>query len=100
MSVGTEVAIKPKLDLAEPPMFKVIYINDNKTTMQFVVESLVNHFRYAEDTAGRIAQIIHEEGAAVAAILPFELAEQKGTEVTVEARQQGYPLQIRIEREG
>lgn len=99
MSVSTEVAIKPQLDLAEPPMFKVVYINDNQTSMQFVIESLVNHFNYVEDTAERITNIIHTEGAAVAAVLPFEIAEQKGIEVTLDARKAGYPLQIRIEKE-
>ena len=99
MSVSTEVAIKPKLDLAEPPMFKVVYVNDNKTSVQFVVDSLVDHFSYVADTAERIAQVIHTEGVAVAAVLPFEIAEQKGMEVTVEARKQGFPLQIRIEKE-
>ena len=99
MSVDTAVAIKPKVDIKEPPMFKVVYVNDNKTSVQFVVESLVDHFSYVADTAERIAEIIHTEGAAVAAVLPFEVAEQKGIEVTIEARKQGYPLQIRIEKE-
>jgi len=99
MSTHTEVAVKPKLDLAEPPMFKVVYINDNKTSFQFVIESLVDHFAYVEDTAERIANMINEEGAAVAAVLPYEVAEQKGIEVTLDARKQGYPLQIRVEEE-
>lgn len=99
MSIKTDVAVKPKLDLKEPPMFKVVYVNDNKTSMQFVIESLVEHFSYVTDTAERIANIVHTEGAAVAAVLPFEVAEQKGIEVTVEARKQGFPLQIKIEKE-
>ena len=99
MSISTEVAIKPQLDLAEPPMFKVVYVNDNKTSMQFVVESLVDHFSYVTDTAARIANDIHTEGAAVAAVLPYEMAEQKGIDITFDARKQGFPLQIRIERE-
>jgi len=99
MSEDTKIAIKPQIDLAEPPMFKVVYVNDNKTSVQFVVESLVDHFSYVSDTAERIAEIIHTEGAAVAAVLPYEVAEQKGIEVTLDARKQGFPLQIRIERE-
>ena len=99
MSEDTKVAIKPQIDLAEPPMFKVVYVNDNKTSVQFVIESLVDHFSYVADTAERIADIIHTEGAAVAAVLPYEVAEQKGIEVTLDARKAGFPLQIRIERE-
>ncbi len=40
---------------------------------------------------------IHQQGSSIVAVLPFELAEQKGLEVTTMARNQGYPLQIRIE---
>jgi ATP-dependent Clp protease adaptor protein ClpS len=40
---------------------------------------------------------IHEQGQATVAVLPFEIAEQKGTEVTACAREQEYPLQIKLE---
>ena len=96
---STEVAIKTKTDLKEPPMFKVIYVNDNKTSFEFVINSLCEHFSYVPDTAERIANLIHTEGSAIAAVLPYEVAEQKGIEVTMNARQEGYPLQIRIEKE-
>lgn len=95
----TRTLIKPRVDLAAPPMYKVVYVNDNKTSMQFVIESLEVHFSYATSTAEKIASQIHNDGSAVVAVLPFEIAEQKGIEVTVEARQNGYPLQIKIEKE-
>ena len=95
----TQTMIKPRVDLAAPPMYKVVYVNDNKTSMQFVIESLEEHFSYATSTAEKIANQIHNDGAAVAAVLPFEIAEQKGIEITLEARQNGYPLQIKIEKD-
>jgi ATP-dependent Clp protease adaptor protein ClpS len=95
----TKVRIKPNVELAEPSMFKIIYINDNVTTMDFVVGSLVDHFRYTEETAINVTEKIHDDGSAVVAVLPYELAEQKGTEVTLDARSHGFPLQIRIESE-
>ena len=98
-AVRTAVSVKPKLDLQPPSMFKVIYINDNKTSMQFVIDSLVDHFSYVSETAERMANAVHTEGSCVAAVLPFEIAEQKGIEVTVDARKNGYPLQIKIEQE-
>jgi ATP-dependent Clp protease adaptor protein ClpS len=91
--------IKPNLKLTEPPMFKVIYINDNFTTMDFVVRSLVDHFNYTSDTATSITTGIHEQGSATVAVLPYEIAEQKGIEVTLHARNEGFPLQVRIEAE-
>lgn len=95
----TKVKIKPNVGLQEPPMFKIIYINDEITTMDFVVSSLVDYFNYTDDTAVTITKNIHEEGSAVVAILPYEIAEQKGIEVTLDARAQGYPLQIKVEAE-
>lgn len=96
---GTETIIKPKLDLKEPNLYKVIYINDNKTSMQFVIDSLEDHFYYGTTSAEQIATQVHNEGSAVVAVLPYEVAEQKGIEVTIEARSNGYPLQIKIEED-
>jgi ATP-dependent Clp protease adaptor protein ClpS len=95
----TKIKIKPNLSLQEPPLFKIIYINDDVTTMEFVVKSLIDYFNYNTETATNITKNIHEEGSAVVAILPYEIAEQKGIEVTVDARSQGYPLQIKVEAE-
>jgi len=89
--------IKPNLKLSEPSLYKVLYINDDVTTMDFVVNSLVQFFDYTQETAIKITEDIHDHGSAVVAVLPYEIAEQKGIEVTREARQQGYPLQIKIE---
>lgn len=81
----------------EPPMFRVIYLNDNKTSAEFVVESLIEFFDYTSVTAEKITMDIHETGAATVAVLPYEIAEQKGAEVTLSARQQNFPLQIKLE---
>ena len=89
--------IQVNQDLKEPPMFKIIYLDDNKTTMEFVIDSLMNFFDYTPDTAVKITQDIHEEGSAVVAVLPYEIAEQKGIEVTIFARAQNMPLQVKLE---
>lgn len=96
----TNIKIKPNNKIPEPPMYKVIYMNDDKTTMDFVVRSLIDHFNYTSDTAENITTSIHESGSAVVAILPFEIAEQKGIEVTLDARSEGFPLQVKVEAEG
>ena len=94
---GTISKIKVDHSIKEPPMFKVIYLNDNQTTMEFVIESLIEYFNYNQETAFDITQDIHESGSAVVAVLPYELAEQKGIEVTLSARAHSYPLQIKLE---
>jgi len=92
--------IKPAEDLKEPPMYRVVYLNDNQTTYEFVVESLMQYFDYTVETAQTITADIHDAGSACVAVLPYEIAEQKGIEVTMLARAQSYPLQIRVEPEG
>lgn len=96
---GTITKTQVNLSLTEPPMFKLIYLNDNATPMEFVIETLVDSFNYSEQTAEQITMDIHESGSAVVAVLPYEIAEQKGIEITVQARSQNYPLQIKIEPE-
>ena len=97
----TEVNIKirPTIDIPEPPMFKVIYVNDDQTRVAFVIRTLVDHFNYNSDTAQNLTIGIHDSGSAVVAVLPYEIAEQKGIEVTLEARTEGFPLQVKIEAE-
>lgn len=99
--MGTKAVTKtrptPNFDLKEPPLYRVIYINDNVTTMEFVVQSLVDIFNHSPESAEAITLKIHEEGAGTAAILPYEMAEQKGVEVTQLARNNGFPLQIKLE---
>lgn len=95
----TRTRIKPSEAVKEPPLFRVIYINDNTTTMEFVVDSLMEFFDYSPETAERITIDIHEAGSACVAVLPYEIAEQKGTEVTLSARSQSMPLQIKLEPE-
>jgi ATP-dependent Clp protease adaptor protein ClpS len=67
--------------------------------MEFVVGSLIDYFNYNQDTAQSITHNIHEEGSAIVAVLPYEIAEQKGIEVTLDARSQGFPLQVKVEAE-
>lgn len=88
---------KIELDISPPTLFKVIYLNDDVTSIDFVIDSLVNHFDYSTDAAEQVTVDIHHQGSAVVAVLPFELAEQKGIEVTMSAREQKYPLQIKLE---
>lgn len=95
----TKVKIKPNISLTEPPLYKVIYINDDVTSMHFVVNSLIDYFNYNQDTATSLTENIHHQGSAVVAVLPYEIAEQKGIEVTLDARSQGFPLQVKVEAE-
>ena len=95
----TKTKIKPLLNLQEPPLWKIIYMNDDVTSMEFVIESLINFFDYNNETASNLTTKIHHEGSAVVAVLPCEIAEARGIEVTMAARAKGYPLLIKVEAE-
>jgi ATP-dependent Clp protease adapter protein ClpS len=95
--IDTREKISPNLALKQPPDYNVIYINDEITTQTFVMETLTLIFNYAEESAAVLTQKVHEEGSAVVATLPYEMAEQKGIEVTLLARNNGFPLAVKIE---
>jgi ATP-dependent Clp protease adaptor protein ClpS len=94
------VKSKSKTGLQEPSKYNVIYINDDITTVNFVVESLVVIFNYDRLDAETMARKINDDGSGIVATLPYEMAEQKGYEVTVLARNNGYPLIVKLESEG
>lgn len=96
---NVKVKVKPREDVELPRNFKVIYLNDETTTMEFVMTSLMEVFDHDAEEAANITQKIHEDGSAVVGVYPFEVAEHKGVEVTVMARANGFPLQVKVEPE-
>lgn len=91
---------KSKTGLQEPSLYNVIYINDDVTTFEFVVESLIVIFNYEKLAADEMAKKINDNDSGIVATMPYEMAEQKGYEVTVLARNSGYPLIVKLEAEG
>ena len=83
--------------LKEPGMYKVVFYNDDVTPMDFVVQILIELFKHNKERASSIMQQIHQNGSGVAGTYPYEIAEQKGVETTVIARESGYPLQVKID---
>lgn len=92
-----QIRIQPRTDVTPPSLYNVIYINDNTTTMEFVVETLKSIFKHDDASAEAVTVKIHEEGSAVVATMPYEIAEQKGVEVTLMARNNGFPLAVKLE---
>lgn len=88
---------KSTVQLKEPPYFKVIFMNDDVTTIEFVVESLIIIFKHSREHALDLTNKIHQEGSAVVAVLPYEIAEQKGIEVSIMAKRHGFPLVVKLE---
>lgn len=101
MSADTEVVLNEKIKVSkkEPKKYKVIFLNDDTTPMEFVVSVLIEIFKHSEETAAGITMEIHTEGSGVVGVYNHEIAEQKAVETTNSARNHGFQLQVRLEEE-
>ena len=93
------VGSQTDLDVEEPPMYKVMLLNDDYTTMEFVVEVLVYVFQKSAEQATQIMLNVHRSGVGVCGIYPLEIAETKVDTVLILARENGFPLKCIMERE-
>jgi ATP-dependent Clp protease adaptor protein ClpS len=83
----------------EPTRFKVILLNDDYTTMDFVIEILEGVFQRSPAEAYRIMMHVHLNGRGIAGVYPWEIAETKVDTVTSMAREAGFPLRAALEEE-
>jgi ATP-dependent Clp protease adaptor protein ClpS len=92
-------AVKERVErrTKEPARFKVVLLNDNYTTMDFVMQVLETVFQKSPAEAYRIMMHVHVNGSGIAGVYPFELAETKVDTVTSMARHAEFPLRATIE---
>ena len=79
------------------PPYKVIFLNDDVTTMDFVVHVLITLFKKDSSAAVRLMLEVHHRGSAVVDTLPLEEAELRQHQVHHAARSAGFPLRCVIE---
>lgn len=94
-------AVLPKeivrTEIEEIPPYKIILLNDDRTTMEFVIRILIKVFGKDPETAARLMWEVHKEGASHVATLPKEQAELKQEQVHLAARAEGFPFRCVIE---
>jgi ATP-dependent Clp protease adaptor protein ClpS len=100
-SSKTDNAVKERVQTRkqEPTRFKVILLNDDYTTMEFVVRVLETVFQKSPAEAFRIMMQVHVQGSGLAGVYPWEVAETKVETVTSMARHAEFPLRATIEEE-
>jgi ATP-dependent Clp protease adaptor protein ClpS len=76
----------------EPTPFKVVLLNDDYTTMEFVIHVLEEVFGKSPAEAYRVMMAVHVGGKGIAGVYPWEVAETKVEVVTTMARSAGFPL--------
>lgn len=99
MSTDTKIDEKVVVSLQPPKLWKVVFLNDDSTPMELVMELLTQIFKHTESRAKEITLEIHNTGSGIAGVYTYEIAEQRGIEATSIARANGSPLRIQVEQE-
>lgn len=96
-----DIKIDEKIEkrIEEPKKYKVIFLNDNTTPMEWVIELLKGIFKHSQESSEKITLTIHNEGSGIVGVYTYEIAEQKTSEAITASREHGFPLTIKMERE-
>jgi ATP-dependent Clp protease adaptor protein ClpS len=94
-----EAIVKERPKTSIPRRYRVIFHNDDYTTMEFVVMVLMQYFHKTETEAFHIMMTVHKKGSANAGLYPRDVAETKVNQVMQLARENGMPLLLTAEPE-
>lgn len=92
-----DVSLEERQEVREPRRFAVLLLNDDYTTMEFVIEVLRRFFALTEERAMAVMLQVHQKGRGIAGVYSFEIAEMKAFQVVEYAKKSGFPLQADIE---
>ncbi len=87
-----------KPELARPPLYSVMLLNDDYTPMDFVVEVLMRFFSMNLEKATQIMLHVHTRGRGVCGVFTREIAESKVAQVNEFARLNQHPLLCTMEK--
>ncbi len=91
----TNQAVDEKIK--EPTQYRVILMNDDYTTKEFVTEILMDVFRKSQETAIFLMERVHVVGSAEVGVYPYDIAVTRISLTLQSARKQGFPLQCKME---
>ena len=80
-----------------PPEKKVVFFNDDFTTMDFVVDVLISIFNKPEEEAESIMLKVHKEGQAIVGTYTYDIAVSRANLTKQLARKNGFPLRVEVE---
>ena len=99
MATKIEYGTDTEIELQEPKKYKVILLNDNYSTVDFVIQVLMQIFRKSLEEATMITMSVHEKGRGVCGIYTYEIAQTKVAQVRASARKAEFPLKAIMEEE-
>jgi ATP-dependent Clp protease adaptor protein ClpS len=94
-----DVITETRDDVTEPSMYRVLLLNDDYTTMEFVVEILMLVFSKSVEEATQIMLNVHRIGVGLCGVYTYEVAETKVNTVHALAKERGFPLKCSMEKE-
>lgn len=86
-----------KYEISLPPEKKVVFYNDDYTTMEFVEDVLVSIFNKSPQDAHELMLQVHEKGHSIVGIYTFDVAVSRTTQTVQVARKNGFPLRVEVE---
>lgn len=97
MSTKVKHGLEDFLDIREPKKYQVYLLNDDYTSMDFVIDILMGIFRKSYSEAHQIMLQVHQGGRGLCGIYSYEIAETKIHQVSSLARESGFPLKAAME---
>ncbi len=92
-----DLQLKTDHRVKKPQMYRVILHNDHYTTMDFVVEVLVNIFQMPSAKATQVMLDVHKKGAGICGVYPLDIAASKVSQVHEMAKSRQFPLKCSYE---
>lgn len=96
---GTGLKEKDSYKLKEPEMFRVVLLNDDYTTMDFVVWVVQKIFHKSAAEANKIMMDVHKKGRGVVGVYAYDIARTKALQVKQVSKENEYPLECVIEKD-
>ena len=95
---GTALIPRTRTQTRRPHMYRVLLLNDDYTTQEFVIVVLRKYFNKSPEEATRIMLHVHNHGVGECGVYTYEVAETKVTQVMDFARKHQHPLQCIMEK--
>lgn len=97
METNTAIIEKNKVKIKKPKHYKVVMYNDDFTTMEFVINILVEIFNKKLEEANKVMLDVHKKGKGIAGIYPYDIAISKLSTAMRISESEGFPLKLAIE---
>ena len=95
--MSTKHELEGELSVIEPKQYLVYLLNDDYTSMDFVIDVLMNIFHKTYQEAEQIMIDVHKKDKGVCGVYTYEVAETKVMQVSKLSREQGFPLKATLE---